>query len=260
MVNQGGTLSFDMSPMGCHLSSSGSFVRIRRLDANTDASVVLTMFDDDQELHKKVKEIYAVPTVGDSEACVEFETENDAARAVSKYHEKRFGWNRHKTSLERILPTDMKQCNHDSEWTERKEHDKKCRLSIFLREQKKEVTFTSQTVLVSGLNRSETVKHVKKLLGAQVSEKSYDFEGELVDAEDVWEYFYPVPGAGGEVFVRFHDGSARDKIQEYNGTYFMNETVYLKCVPNSEYRPNPKGPQKQQAKEIAQVHMKGPRQ
>lgn len=208
------------------------FVKVSRLDNNTEPAVVLTMFD--LPLREKVKEIYGTGHVESPLAFVEFESEEDAAIAVLEYSNKAFGWNRQKARLERIDEQDIQQCSHDGPF-DRKYHDKKCRLSIFLREQEEESAFQSMTVLVSGLNQSHELKHLREMLGPQRDERMDldEMEFELVDFWDTYISDYR-----GTALVRFHDASLAGVVaivKEWNGTYFKNNTVYMKCVPDSEY-------------------------
>lgn len=194
-----------------------------------EPSAVLTMSD--LQLREKVNEIYGLPRSDTSEAFVKFESGENAATAVMKYSHKAFSWNGQKAWLERILEQDIQQCSHDGPF-DIKDHDRRCRLSIFLREQEEEKALQSNTVFVSGLNGSHELKHLVELLGSPRSEKCYDMDMQVIGAEELWT---ARTGNCGTALVRFHDNSAIDAVQEWNGKYFKNKTLYLKWVPDSEY-------------------------
>lgn len=204
------------------------------MDANTHPCVVLSIFED--LLRTQVKEIYGFPTSMDSVAYVEFESEEDAADAVLKYSNKPFGWNEQKVRLELILPQDMEQCNHDDVWATSKEHDRECRLSIFLRE-KDQRALKSDTVLISGLNQHHELVHLQAMLGEKRTKGRgvNIYDDELAEPEDIWDAICTPDGSRGTALIRFHDGCAPDYIEEWNGKYFKNNTIYLKCVPDAEY-------------------------
>lgn len=206
----GGWTSTDKS-RGSGLRDEESFkskvISIIRLPFNTEPAVVA------EELfrHDEIEDIWTYQG-GSEQAWVKFQSEEDAGAAVEKYHEYHFGRQGQKISVT-LVPEDHIP-NKDSMMT----------LSEYRRELKDK--FVSRTVLVSNLPRARPLGNLSELL----------FDQMMVEYHLVQDMVLLNAGShdNGEVLISFHDQDDAHWAASLHGTYYKNNTLHAKFVPDSD--------------------------
>jgi RNA recognition motif-containing protein len=195
--------------------TSSHTVQISNFDGGADPAYVFRLFKRDAS---KVKEIWmGGHSCQGQGAVVQFYNEEDADDAVEALHETQQGPNGRKIRVE-LVGDDVAPPEGTS------------LLSSFLEEQENNII--TSTVLITDFPWEHTRRKVNEFIKDQFGEDAlYEIDTGEGDIDFVW-----CPEAGfGEAYIRFKS-TAEWFVDEWNGNYWRNETLYVKYVSDEELR------------------------